>query len=133
MGPLLPWKSDMRPMDRLTGKVGAETMNRVDAELSKDMTSTPCNTRMAVAAERSLFPCGDSTSNHQRTPNMLEEPREPNMAQSQLLKRGSLLINGYQMQASGTSTEAIKGNGSSQSSSYVFVSWHISLHKANYV
>ena len=108
-------------------------MHRVDAELSKDMASTPCSTRMAVAAERSLFPCDDSTSNHQRTPNMLEEPREPNMAESQLLKRGSLLINEHQRQASSTSTKAIKGNGSSQSNPYVFVSWHISLHKANYV
>jgi hypothetical protein len=84
----------MSPTGGLPGKAGAEIMNGVDAELSKDMASTPCNTHMAVAAERSPFSCGDSISNRQRTPNMLEELREPNVAESQLLRKGSLLIDG---------------------------------------
>lgn len=90
----------MGPTDRLPAKVGAGTMNGVDAELSKDMASTPCNTHIAIAAEGSPFPC-NSTSNRQRTPNMVEEPKELNRAESSLLRNGSLLIDGHQRKASG--------------------------------
>jgi hypothetical protein len=89
-------------------------MNGVDAELSKDMASTPCNTHIAVAAEGSPFPC-NSTSNPQQTPNMVEEPKEPNGVESPLLRDGSLLINGHRRKASGTPTEAGEGNGSNRS------------------
>jgi hypothetical protein len=95
----------MGPTDRLPAKVGAGTMNGVDAALSKDMASTPSNTHIAVATEGSPFPCN----------SMVEEPKEPNRAEPSLLRNGSLLIDGHQRKASGTPTEAGEGNGSSQS------------------
>jgi hypothetical protein len=105
----------MGATDRLPGKVGAETMNGVDVELGKDMASTPCNTHVAVAAERSPFPCNNGASNRQRTPTVVEKAREPNTAESPLLTKGSLLTDGHRRKVSSTPTEAAKGNGSSQS------------------
>jgi hypothetical protein len=105
----------MGPADRLPGEVRAKTMNGVDTALSKDMASRPCNAHMTVVAEGSPFPCNNSTSNRQRTPNTLEEPRKSNTSEPQLLRKSSFLIDGNQRQALGTPTEAVKGNGSSQS------------------
>jgi hypothetical protein len=95
---------------RLPGKVGAETMNGVDAELNKDIASTPCNTHMAVVAERSLFPCNNGESNRQRTPTVVGKPREPNTAESPLLRKGSILTDGHRRKVSGTPTEAAKAS-----------------------
>jgi hypothetical protein len=88
-------------------------MDGVDTEPSKDMASTPCNTHVAVAAERSPFPCNNGASNRHRIPTMVEMGREPNTAESSLLRKGSLLTDGRQ-KVSGTPTEAAKENGSTQ-------------------
>jgi hypothetical protein len=50
-------------------------MDGVDTEPSKDMASTPCNTHVAVAAERSPFPCNNGASNRHRIPTMVDVPK----------------------------------------------------------
>jgi hypothetical protein len=87
-------------MDMTPRKARAETMNGVDAELSKDM---------AVAAERSQYPCNNGANNRRRTPTVVEKAT----AESTLLRRGSLLTDGHQRNVLGTPTEA--ANGCSQS------------------
>lgn len=96
--------------DRLPGNIGTETMNGVDAELNKDMTSTSCNTHMAVVVERSLLSYNNGESNRQRIPTVAGKP---NTAESPLLRKGSILTDGHLRKVSNTPTEAAKGNGSS--------------------
>jgi hypothetical protein len=99
-------------INRLPGNIETETMNGVDAELSKDMAFTLCNTYMAVIVERSLFPCNNGESNRQRT---LTVTGKSNTAEFPLLNKGSILTDGHLRKVSNTLTEAAKGNRSSQS------------------
>jgi hypothetical protein len=110
-------------------------MDGVDTEPSKDMASTPCNTHVAVAAERSPFPCNNGASNRHRIPTMVEMGREPNTAESSLLRKG---LASHRRAPEGVRYSNRGGQGKWKHpkpprNRYAFIRRPVGLHKADYL